>query len=58
MAFGFFGALFIIIAVLACCNWREKHEYTSVGVEESEEEKEKEGLPVYEEIESVESKVG
>lgn len=56
VAFGFFLALFIIIAMLACCNWTEKHEYTSLGVEESEEEKE--GLPVYGEIERVKSKAG
>jgi hypothetical protein len=56
VAFGFFGALFFIIAMLACCNWTEKREYTLLRVEESEEEKEE--LPVYEEIERIESKEG
>jgi len=56
MSGGFFLVAFLFIAVWAWCKVKGKHEYTSVGVEEYEDDKE--GLPVYEENEKVESKVG
>ena len=56
MSGGFFLVVFFFTAVWAWRKVKGKHEYTLVRAKESEEDKE--GLPVYEEIESVDIKAG